>query len=427
LTDLLANFLERYNPGANAFLNSKELSTNYRIAVLISITFSRAVYSLNWYDLSPGLAQLARDFNVSLPSLGVLESAFLLGAGIFQIPASFTAARWNPKALAVGGMITVGVANVLFSLSQSFGFLIVMRFVLGIGASMFFAPALSVVAPLFKGQSQGLAVGIYNGAFNVGGAVALFGWNYLIALLGWRIALMIGGVLSIAFGAENFAVIRHQTGVANPSRNFAIARRALYGVLRNKQVWLLGVGFVGLWGALYSASQLVPYFEETIHGMNAFVASSLATIVFAVPIAVGPLGGLLSDRLGSRKGFLLYPTIILGLATAIIGFANLSLAIVIMVVLGATGALVYMAMYAIPFESEELRQEQKALSISLINSIQITGSFVAPILFSVVATSYLGFDGAWIFLGIFVLAFVPAVLWIREPKHEVPASLRFKA
>jgi MFS family permease len=390
------------------------LSRNYRLAVLVTITASRAVYALNWYDLSPGLAQLARDFNVSLPSLGILESAFLVGAGIFQIPSSIAAARWNPKSLSVAGLLTMGAANLLFALSPNFDLLIFLRFVLGVGASMFFAPALAVVAPLFRGGRQGLAVGIYNGAFNVGGALALFGWTYVIEAYNWRIALMIGAVLSIVFGVLNLAVIKHETGVDNPARNFAIAKNALKQVLRNKQIWLLSVGFIGLWGALYSISQLVPYYEQTVRGLNLYVATLLVTLVFLVPIVVGPLGGHLSDRLRSRKAFLLYPGLAFGVACALIGFANVAETVVIMAVIGASDALVYMAMYSIPFESTELRDEQRAISISLINSVQISGSFVVPIIFSAVATSSFGFQGAWIFVGVFVLIFVPVVLWIRD-------------
>ncbi len=380
----------------------------------MSITVSRAVYALNWYDLSPGLAQLASDFHVSLPSLGILESAFLVGAGLFQLPASFAAARWNPKSLAVTGMLTMGVANVLFGLSPNFDLLIVLRFALGVGASMFFSPALAVVAPLFRDERQGLAVGIYNGAFNIGGAIALFGWAYLISYSGWRLALIIGGLLSIALALENLIVIKHETGVEKLQRNFAVAYRALMGVLHNKQVWLLGVGFIGLWAALYSVIQLVPYYEETVHGVNPYVASSFASIVFALPVFVGPLGGHFSDRMRNRKGFLLYPAIAFGVATALIGYAGIAATTAIMVIVGVGDSLVFMAMYAIPFESDELREEQKAISISLINSIQISGSLGFPIIFSAVASSSLGYSAAWIVAGIFVLVFLPAVLFVKD-------------
>jgi MFS family permease len=393
--------------------NQVQFSRNYKILVLASITASRAIYALNWYDLSPGLVQLASDFHVTLPSLGILESAFLLGAGLFQIPASFAAARWNPKSLAVAGMLTMGFANILFALSPNFGLLIILRFVLGIGASMFFSPALAVVATVFRNQRQGLAVGIYNGAFNVGGAIALFGWALLIPAYGWRVSLLFGGVLSVALGIENLLVIKHKTGVEK--RNFSLAAKAVREVLVNKQIWLIAVGFIGLWAALYSVAQLVPYYEELAHGVNPYTAASLASIVFVVPIIAGPLGGHLSDSARNRKAFLLYPGIAFGIASALIGYASLTGTAAIMVVLGATDALVYMAMYTIPFESKQLREEQKAISISLINSVQISSSFVVPIIFSEIASSYLGFQGAWLMVGIFVLAFIPAVFFIKDP------------
>jgi MFS family permease len=392
-----------------------QFSNNYKILVLVSITASRAIYALNWYDLSPGLAKLAADFHVTLPSLGILESAFILGAGIFQIPSAFAAARWNPKLLAVSGMIAMGAANVLFSLAPTFDLLIVLRFVLGVGASMFFSPGLAVVAPLFRGQRQGLAVGIYNGAFNAGGAAALFGWALLIPLIGWRFSLLAGGLLSILLGIENQIVVKHDTGVQKTLRNLSNASSALRGVLVNKQIWLMSIGFIGLWAALYSVVQLIPYYEEIVRGADPFVASSLATIVFVLPIAIGPVAGHLSDKLHNRKAFLIYPGLAFGIATALIGYANVLETGAIMAVLGVTDALVFMALYAIPFESKELREEQKAIAISLMNSVQIAGSFIIPILFSIVASSFLGFQTAWVLLGAIALGFLPAAFFVKDP------------
>lgn len=311
-------------------------------------------------------------------------------------------------------MLTIGAANILFALAPNFELLIILRFVLGIGASMFFSPALAVVAPLFRNQRQGLAIGIYNAAFNVGGAIGLFGWTYLVADFGWRLALIIGAVLAIGFGLENFVVIKHETGVEKIRRSFGMAKKALRDVLYDRQIWLLGIGFIGLWAGLYSIVQLMPYYEETVRGVSPLIASTLATIIFLLPIFVGPLGGHLSDRIRNRRVFLVYPTIVFAIATALIGYANIPAATAIMITVGVCDALVYMAMYAIPFESNRLRDEQKAISISLINSIQISGSFVVPIIFSAVAYSSLGFQGAWIFVGIFVLAFVPAALLVKD-------------
>ena len=60
----------------------KTFSSRYKITVLLAIAIARVIYSLNWYTLSPGLYQVESGFHASIQSLGVLESAFLLGAGL---------------------------------------------------------------------------------------------------------------------------------------------------------------------------------------------------------------------------------------------------------------------------------------------------------------------------------------------------------
>ena len=75
-------------------------------------------------------------------------------------------------------------------------------------------------------------------------------------------------------------------------------------------------------------------------------------------------------------------------------------------------------MYASPFQMDDLGVEQKAISISLMNSVQILGSFVVPIMFTIVAASY-DYTNAWIVVGVFTLVFVPFLLLFREPFKTV--------
>jgi MFS family permease len=110
----------------------------------------------------------------------------------------------------------------------------------------------------------------------------------------------------------------------------------------------------------------------------------------------------------------LYPTMIFGICAALIGFANLEETVALLVVLGVMDSFTFTSMYASPFQMEELSFEQKAISISLMNSIQIIGAFVMPIAFTSIAASS-SYTLAWVVTGLFCLAFVPLLLFVREP------------
>jgi MFS family permease len=385
-------------------------SRNYKAVALISITIARAVYALNWYTLSPGLSQVSHDFSVSTTNLGILEAAFLVGAGTFQIPSTIGAARWGAKSLCVGGMLVIAGSNIFGGFANSFALLILLRFMLGIGASMFFAPAIAVVGDLFQDQNQGLAIGIYNSAFSVGGSFALFGWAYIDSLYTWRGGLILGAVLAGALGIENYIVIRHSEKFRDEASKSIEAAK---GVLKNKQVWLLGFGIVGVWAAYYVVGQFLPFFEETARHLDLSTSSFMTTQIFLWPIPASIIGGYTSDRFRNRRQFMLIPSVVFGIATALIGFANFSESWLIMITLGIADAFIFTALYASVYQMPELDKDQRIISIALMNTIQITGAFIGPLLFSYFAS--ISYSDGWLAIGIFVLPFCVALTIAREP------------
>ena len=99
-----------------------------RWLVLSSVLTSRVIYTINWFNISPALFLIGKDFNVDLPSLGILTASFLAGAGIFQIPAGIASARWGPKNTSQLGMLVLSLSGIGEGLSPNFPVLLVSRF-----------------------------------------------------------------------------------------------------------------------------------------------------------------------------------------------------------------------------------------------------------------------------------------------------------
>jgi MFS transporter, YNFM family, putative membrane transport protein len=306
----------------------------------------------------------------------------------------------------------IGASNLFGGLATSFELLVLLRFTLGIGASMFFAPAIAVVGQLFRNERQGFAIGIYNAAFSVGGSFALFGWAYVDSFFTWRGGLVIGAILALALGVENYIIIkRSKEEPGKLSRSIEAAK----GVLRNKQVWLLASGTIGVWAAFYVIGQFLPFFEETARGVNVSVASLMAAQIFLWPIPGAVVGGILSDRFRNRKHFMLIPSLVFGAGTAVIGFASFDESWIILVILGITNSFIFTALYASVYQMAELDADQKTISIALMNSVEITGAFIGPVLFTTIAS----FSYAWLAVGILVIPFCLALAFAKEPFKSV--------
>ncbi len=391
------------------------LSRNLKILILVSITVARAIYALNWYTLAPGLTQISRDLSLSSSDLGMLEAAFLVGAGLFQVPSTIGAAKWNPKALCVAGMAVIGASNIFGGYANSFALLVMLRFTLGIGASMFFAPAIAVVSDLFQTR-QGLGIGIYNSAFSVGGSFALFGWAYVDHFFTWRGGLIIGGIIALVLALENYIVLTRPPDKISGSSAASRPVLGIKGVLRNKQVWLLGTGIVGVWAAYYVIGQFFPLFQENAHQISNGTASLMTAQIFIWPIPGSLLGGYLSDRLQNRKLFLLIPSVLMAIATAFLGYSNYYETWGLLVLIGLTDSFVFTVLYASVYDMKELDYQQKIMSIALMNSIEISGAFFGPLIYSaLVPVSY---TVAWLAIGILVLPFCACLALAKEPFHS---------
>ncbi|MCL5068509.1 MAG: MFS transporter [Thaumarchaeota archaeon] len=381
----------------------------------MSVTLARIIYSINWFTLSPGLYQVAHDFSASLPSLGILESAFLIGAGCFQIPASYAATRVNAKLLVIGGLGLITLSNVLGAFTPNLPLLIVMRFLLGVGVAMFFSPAIIIVAPLFRNERQGVALGLYNSAFSIGGTIGLFGWGYFVQLYNWRVGLLLGAALALIALLQLQFIVKHGSHDDQLSGD---PTRALIGVLKDSQTWRIAVAILGVWSAYFTLTQFIPFYETSVHGVSAGLAGFMASVISITPIPGAILGGWLSDKLRNRKAFMLYPSIAFAVAVMFIDVTDFSQTIILLVCLGLTDSFAFTAMYAAPFQMPHLNMDQKAISISLMNGVQIMGAFILPILFTLVADTH-GYKYAWLTTGLFAIAFVPLLFRIKEPFKQI--------
>ncbi len=389
--------------------------SRFRWIVLASVVASRLVYAISWFDISPASLAISQEFSVDLPSLGILASAFTVGVGLFQIPAGGLAARWGAKKTALLGLLVMAGAGVLSGAAPNFLLLIVSRFVVGLGAAFFFAPAIGIITPLFDPEEKGFAIGLYNGAFGIGAGIGLFGWAILDEFLGWRIGLAIAGIVTAAMAVENYLIIRD----ANPPKKDAGG--SVRAVIRSRSVWFWALGLLGFWGALYVISYFLQHFAETQLSLGKAEAGLLAASISFVAVLGGPVGGRLSDHFRSRKLFMIIPGIIFSLGVMTVGLLALPVLWIIPAALGFIDGFIFAALYAGPSQLPEVGPRYAPLAIGLINSVQILGSFWIPIAFTSLAQSS-GYTIAWVFVGAAALAFLPLVALTKEPfSYETPA------
>ena len=378
-----------------------------RWLVLSSVLTSRVIYTINWFNIAPALVLISADFQLGPVALGILTASFLVGAGVFQIPAGIASARWGPKNTSQLGMLVLSLSGVGEGLSPNFPVLLVSRFLLGVGAALFFAPAIGILTPLFKPEEEGLVLGLYNSCFNIGGGLGLFVWVIVIEAINWHLGLILGGVLGlVSVGIGQIVIPRDGT--------MRKERRSMRRAFENRNIWIIGFGVLGLWGGIFTASQFLEYYLRTSLSFRADIAGLLASLIMFASIFGGPIGGYLSDRLRQRKIFILVPGLLTAIGIALFGASPAYGLWFLIPAVGFLDAMVFSTMYASVSQYPEVGHEYAPLGISIINSVQILGSFGVTIGFTLFAAAN-GYPAGWFFKGGLALAMLLLIFFLQEP------------
>lgn len=217
----------------------------------------------------------ARFHYASLETLGLFTAAFLLGSGIFQIPAGMLAGRIGLVRTSFSGLLLIGLANLLFAVTGDFGFQMFLRFAAGLGTALYFAPSLTLVTDIIGRERSGIAVGLYYSVFYLCSGVSVFLFAPLAAVVDWRLPFIVTSILTFVALLQNVYFIR---GLRSPSvQSLTMKNKDVFTILRSKIIWAATISILGTNLAYYLVNQFgVTYFETQLR-LDSFLAGAASS------------------------------------------------------------------------------------------------------------------------------------------------------
>lgn len=100
--------------------------------LFVSIVFSRTIYSMSWFVAAAVFPAMAAANGHPLQTLGYFTSAFLIGAGLFQIPVGIYAARNGTRRPALLGLAVLTVTAGMSIVSGAVYVQLLLRFLTGL-------------------------------------------------------------------------------------------------------------------------------------------------------------------------------------------------------------------------------------------------------------------------------------------------------
>ena len=351
------------------------------LILAVLLLFSVAA-PLNQFKVPPILPILMEALDLSVSRAGLLMSVYSLTGLILALPSGLIYQKVGPRAtgLLAGGSIVLGAA--LGALSTSTGTLLASRVIEGIGTGFMAVLAPAIIAQWFATRQRGTAMGIWAIWVPIGSATMVFLAPALAQGAGWRAVWWLGAgyalLVTLLYLAlvPPAATVRSIQAIPAPAGSTVTSSQ----VLRDHNLWLLAAAFAAHCASATGGSTYLSTFLTSQRGLSLTQAALISSVGTLIGLFSSPAGGVLSDRIGSRK-----KPFVFGLACSVVllplvGFVDVAGVIVLMVLQGLMFGMVATNILAAAVEAAgDERQGGAAMAVIMVG--QNAGMLLGPVIF----------------------------------------------
>jgi len=287
--------------------------TNYRwFMLLLTGLTATLVIAMPAMAMPVLFSEMSEDLGLSLVQIGAVWGLGSLGGLVTGLAGGAIGDRFGPRRTLTGGCVAMGMAGASIGLSTNFTTLVIAVLLNGLVVSSIPVNLHKVCGIWFSGKRLGLANGVVSAGMALGFMTgSMISATVLSPWLGdWRRVLFFYGAIGVLMSIP-WAITRSGPGDGDKARNPGATmtmRQALSHVGRLKNVWLLGLALLCVGGCIQGTLGYLPLYLREIGWPPARADAALASFHAISLASVFPLA-LLSDRLGSRRKFLLMATL----------------------------------------------------------------------------------------------------------------------
>ncbi|SDF02387.1 MFS transporter [Sporolituus thermophilus] len=271
---------------------------------------------------------LMRDFAIERASeMGNLASIYFYTYAVMQLPAGILTDRFGPRLIVTAALVTASLGAFFFSWSGSIAGLYAGRFFASLGVSLIYVSIVKIHAEWFRLREFGTMTGLIVVAGSAGFLLSATPLAYVVDAFGWRTAFVLIGCYSMLMAGFCWLMVRDRpvdVGLPSLAEIEGIERdagsqqvngrsgigRALKTVLGNPHTWWPVLAAVAIYGVYMAFMGIwaVPYFMQ-VYGMPRTEAANYIMAMALGTMVGGPLLGVISDRLGLRRGPYIWNTV----------------------------------------------------------------------------------------------------------------------
>jgi MFS family permease len=235
-----------------------------------------------------------------------IPMSFSMASATGQLPAGWLADRIGPVVLIMIGTLGVAVAGVLVGLSVNFTMLLLTLMLMGLLSGGYHPAATPLISASVDPQQRGRALGFHlvggNSSFFVTPLIAAAIINAFGPDNGWRYSYIILAVPTVVFALIFYLYLTRRGGKAHletVKKKMSTEKPPQPGYKRRLIAFLTMMVVGG--GVSMSVTPFLTLYMTDRLGASSALAGGLMSIVFSSGLWAGPVGGYISDKIGSIK------------------------------------------------------------------------------------------------------------------------------
>lgn len=277
------------------------MSTRFlRLAVVLGLLSAIGPFAIDMY--LPALPSIGQDLSASTGAVQFSLLAFFLSMGLAQIFVGPLSDMYGRKAPLYLSLVLFAIGGVGSALAPTIEWLIVARFVQGLGAAAGMVVPRAVVRDLHTGNDAARLMSLLMLIFSVSPILAPLGGSIIIEMFGWR------AVFWFVTGAALVAIVMLALSLKETRPAAARLESSIGGALAGYRYLLgdrnfLGLTFIGAFGiasffVYLASSSFILIDRYSLTPTQYSIAFSINAVAF---IGMSQLTGMLADRFGLRR------------------------------------------------------------------------------------------------------------------------------
>ena len=281
---------------------------NYKSLTIFFLFLIGVVNYLDRSALSIANTTIQADLAISPMQMGVMLSAFSIAYAFSQLPLGALIDKLGSK-LALGGSLVVwSVAQAAFGLFSSYGHLVGLRVLLGIGEAPVFPSAAKALSEWFDTQERGTATGWVWSSTCIGPCLAPPLLTVFMVHLGWRGMFILTGVLGLLLAVcwfkfyKSKAQYMAETGRAEPVpvQQAKAPKVRWTSLFKDRNTWGAFLGFMGVIYMIWLNLTWLPGYFERDHGLDLYRTAWVVSLAYLFGALGTIVAGKCCDRLVAR-------------------------------------------------------------------------------------------------------------------------------